>query len=148
MTWFVVVIVVVLVVLTTAAVLGRVDGAIADPTTTLSHEPLPETPLTPADFEELRFDTGLRGYRMGQVDRVIDRLRREISELDEEVARLRTGPLDTGESDASDASGEWPESAAADESPGDEAPDEAPDESPDEASSVTASASSSSDRRG
>jgi len=80
--WFVLLVAVVLVVLTTAAVLGRVDGSLGDATTSLSHDPLPDTPLTPADFEELHFDTAMRGYRMSQVDDVIDRLRREITDLD------------------------------------------------------------------
>lgn len=89
MTWFVAALVVVLLVLTTAAVLGRVDGSIAEPTSSLAHEPLPDGPLRARDLDELRFDTGLRGYRMAQVDRVVDRLRREVEELQDEVQRLR-----------------------------------------------------------
>lgn len=89
MTWFVTTLAVVLIVITTAAVLGRVDGSLAEPTSSLSHEPLPDAPLTTTDLDELRFDTGLRGYRMGQVDRVVDRLRREITTLEQEVAVLR-----------------------------------------------------------
>ena len=84
MIWIVLLVAVVLVVLTTAAVLGRVDGSLGDATTSLSHDPLPDTPLTPADFEELRFDTAMRGYRMSEVDDVIDRLRREITDLDQQ----------------------------------------------------------------
>ncbi len=89
MTWFVTTLAVVLIVITTAAVLGRVDGSLAEPTSSLAHEPLPDAPLTAADLDELRFDTGLRGYRMVQVDRVVDRLRREIAVLEQEVAQLR-----------------------------------------------------------
>ncbi|WP_295695683.1 DivIVA domain-containing protein [Lapillicoccus sp.] len=89
MIWLVLVVAVVLVVLTTAAVLGRVDGSLDAATTSLSHEPLPQTPLTPGDFAELHFDTALRGYRMNQVDGVVDRLRREVADLGDEVARLR-----------------------------------------------------------
>ncbi|MEO7060805.1 MAG: DivIVA domain-containing protein [Lapillicoccus sp.] len=97
MIWLVLVVAVVLVALTVAAVLGRVDGSLDDATTTLSHEPLPEAPLTPGDLADLRFDTALRGYRMNQVDGVVDRLRRELADLDDEVARLRRparGPVD------------------------------------------------------
>lgn len=89
MIWLILVVAVVLVALTAAAVLGRVDGSLDDATTTLSHEPLPESPLTASDFADLRFDTALRGYRMNQVDGVLDRLRREIVDLDDEVTRLR-----------------------------------------------------------
>ncbi len=87
--WFVLLVAVVLVVLTTAAVLGRVDGSLGDATTSLSHEPLPDGPLTPGNLEQLHFDTSMRGYRMNQVDDVIDRLRREISDLDEALSRAR-----------------------------------------------------------
>jgi DivIVA domain-containing protein len=93
--WFVLFVAVVLVVLTTAAVLGRVDGSLGDATTSLSHEPLPDTPLTPDDIEQLHFDTAMRGYRMSQVDDVIDRLRREISDLDEALSRVRPPSVTT-----------------------------------------------------
>lgn len=81
MIWLVLLVAVVLVVITVAAVLGRVDGSLADATTTMSHVPLPEDRLTSADLDGLRFDTAIRGYRMSEVDEVIDRLRREIAEL-------------------------------------------------------------------
>ena len=84
MIWLILLVAVVLVVLTTAAVLGRVDGSLGDATTSVSHDPLPDTPLTPADFEELHFDTAMRGYRMSEVDDVIDRLRREINDLNKQ----------------------------------------------------------------
>lgn len=40
---------------------------------------------------QVRFDPALRGYRMAQVDQVIDRLVDEIRERDTEIARLRGG---------------------------------------------------------
>jgi DivIVA domain-containing protein len=89
--WLALFVAVVIAVLTVAAVLGRVDGSLADPTSTMSHVPLPEDPLTPGDLESLRFDTAMRGYRMSQVDGVLDRLQREIRELQEELARMRDG---------------------------------------------------------
>ena len=87
MIWLALFVAVVVAVLTAAAVLGRVDGSLADATSSMSHVPLPEDQLTPDDIDELRFDTALRGYRMSQVDAVIDRLRREIGDLDDELAR-------------------------------------------------------------
>ena len=54
-----------------------------------SHVPLPDDQLTPDDIDALRFDTAMRGYRMSQVDAVIDRLRREIGDLDDELSRAR-----------------------------------------------------------
>ena len=41
---------------------------------------------------EVRFDIGLRGYRMDQVDTVLDRLVRELRSRDEELGTLRSGP--------------------------------------------------------
>jgi DivIVA domain-containing protein len=87
--WLALFVAVVVAVVTAAAVLGRVDGSLADATTTMSHVPLPEDQLAPADIDELRFDTAMRGYRMSQVDGVIDRLRREIADLDDELTRVR-----------------------------------------------------------
>jgi DivIVA domain-containing protein len=87
--WLALFVAVVVAVVTAAAVLGRVDGSLADTTTTMSHVPLPEDQLTPADIDALRFDTAMRGYRMSQVDDVIDRLRREIADLDAELTRVR-----------------------------------------------------------
>ena len=89
MIWLALFVAVVVAVVTAAADLGRVDGSLADATTTMSHVPLPEDQLTPGDIDELRFDTALRGYRMSEVDAVIDRLRREIGDLDEELSRVR-----------------------------------------------------------
>ncbi|WP_427130044.1 DivIVA domain-containing protein [Pseudarthrobacter sp. S9] len=50
----------------------------------------------PSDVDHVRFAVGLRGYRMDQVDQVLDELRdqiaaknREIESLGEELERLR-----------------------------------------------------------
>ncbi|MDN5794314.1 MAG: DivIVA domain-containing protein [Intrasporangium sp.] len=72
-----------------ALVLGYLGGGMGRPTSSLSHEPLPDDELTDADLERLQFDVGLRGYRMSQVDAVIGRLRRELREKDEQIAVLR-----------------------------------------------------------
>ena len=89
MIWLALFVAVVVAVVTAAAVLGRVDGSLADATTTMSHVPLPDDQLTPDDIDELRFDTAMRGYRMSQVDAVIERMRREIGDLDDELSRAR-----------------------------------------------------------
>ncbi len=105
MIWLALFVAVVVAVVTAAAVLGRVDGSLADATTTMSHVPLPDDPLTPGDLDGLRFDTVTRGYRMSQVDGVIDRLRREIGDLqaqldrseDQADAGLRPESVDDGD---------------------------------------------------
>ncbi|WP_232778430.1 DivIVA domain-containing protein [Carbonactinospora thermoautotrophica] len=50
---------------------------------------LPEDrPLTEADVAELRFTGALRGYRMDQVDAVLDRLGHELAQRDARIAEL------------------------------------------------------------
>ena len=48
---------------------------------------LPEE-LAPADVDRLRFSLGLRGYRMDQVDEVLDRLRDELAVREHRIAGL------------------------------------------------------------
>lgn len=48
----------------------------------------------PADLDRLRFSLGLRGYRMDQVDQVLDELRDQIAAKDEEMGRLRARLLE------------------------------------------------------
>ena len=67
--------------------------------------PLPNhRPLTESDVERLRFDTGVRGYRMDQVDRALRRMAYDIGYKDEligvleaEVAALRAGRIEEAE---------------------------------------------------
>ena len=78
----------VLVVFTVAVVAtGRGDGlepAVVD-------RPAPELPagrVLPRDVRDVRFALGLRGYRMDQVDAVLERLADELAARDGEVERL------------------------------------------------------------
>lgn len=91
MKWFILLVGVVVLCFTLALVFGLIGGGMSRGTSSLSHEPLPDDALTDADFDELHFDVGLRGYRMSEVDGVIDRLRRELREKDEQIGVLR-GP--------------------------------------------------------
>lgn len=50
---------------------------------------LPLEPV-PADVDTLRFSLGLRGYRMDQVDEVLDRLRDELAARDRRIAELES----------------------------------------------------------
>lgn len=47
--------------------------------------------LTTQDVESLRIDPAVRGYRMDEVDAIVDRLAAEIAERDEVISRLRGG---------------------------------------------------------
>ncbi len=86
---FLIVLLVVVVGLVLAAVVGRFGGYLDAPTGTSPFEPLPRGEITAEDIDTLRFDQTLRGYRMGQVDDVLDRLRAELDARDREIARLR-----------------------------------------------------------
>lgn len=43
----------------------------------------------PADLDRIRFAVGVRGYRMDQVDQVLDELRDQLARKDRELAALR-----------------------------------------------------------
>jgi len=81
--------VVLLVALTAAFVTGRLGGAMAEPTSTAGFEGLPPGAVGTEQVAGLRFDQALRGYRMDQVDAVLERLAAELHARDEELAALR-----------------------------------------------------------
>jgi hypothetical protein len=87
--WFILLVGIVVLCFVVALILGLAGGGLGRGTTSLSHEPLPDEPIRDADFDDLVFDVGARGYRMSQVDGVVDRLRRELREKDAEIAVLR-----------------------------------------------------------
>ena len=76
-----------------AAVLGVASGRLhadplADAVHTTSDPGLPEAAAA-SDVDAVRFDTALRGYRMDQVDAVLDRLQERIAELESGSDTLR-----------------------------------------------------------
>lgn len=89
------------------------DG-MAVPVANLPPVLLPDAP-EPADVDKLRFSLGLRGYRMDQVDEVLDRLRDELAAKDVRIAELLTsdagapapaaGEGDAAVADAADVAG-------------------------------------------
>ena len=85
---FLLLIVVLLIGLTTAAVMGRIGGFMAEPTSSHAFSRVPTWSLSPNDIGQPRFDQALRGYRMDQVDEVIDALSARLRELETEVASL------------------------------------------------------------
>ncbi len=88
---FLLVIVVLLIGLTTAAFLGGINGFMAEPTSSHAFAGLPAESLAADDLEALRFDRGLRGYRMDQVDEVIDALSTRLRELEKAGAAPAEG---------------------------------------------------------
>ena len=106
------------------------NDLLAAPVANLPPVLLPGEPA-PADVDKLRFSLGLRGYRMDQVDEVLDRLRDALAAKDLRIAELESAAglpsadkTDVGRTsdepeadDAGDAPGAVP-AAPADAEPG------------------------------
>lgn len=60
---------------------------LAEPTPNLPPVLLPDEPAA-EDVDRLRFSVGLRGYRMEQVDEVLDRLRDQLHRQEDRIAAL------------------------------------------------------------
>jgi DivIVA domain-containing protein len=70
------------------AAAGGMGQMSKDPVHDTYRQELPDRPLTAADLDGLRFGIALRGYAMGQVDDVLDRLGREIAARDARIDEL------------------------------------------------------------
>jgi DivIVA domain-containing protein len=66
---------------------GRSAVGLDDTVPNLPPVLLPEN-ARPTDVDAVRFGLGLRGYRMDQVDQVLDELREQLVARDTEIARL------------------------------------------------------------
>ena len=65
-----------------ALVLGRIGyDPMSEPTRTQS-DPILSDRIASDEISAIRFDTALRGYRMDQVDAVLERLQARIAELE------------------------------------------------------------------
>lgn len=89
MEWFIAVIAVAALGVAAMAAAGGMGQMDRDPVHDTYRQDLPGHPLTDEDIGRLRFGVTLRGYAMGQVDDVLERLGREIAERDGEIAALR-----------------------------------------------------------
>lgn len=88
-TLFLLLVAVVLVAVVAAVASGRLRGGLEEPVTSRPYRSLPQQPLTPADVDAIEFSSAFRGYRMDEVDAVLDRLRDELAARDAELAELR-----------------------------------------------------------
>ena len=77
----------------TAVLVTRGDPLLADAPPDRADVALPETPLTAADLEAVRFSMAPRGYRMDEVDAVLARLAAEL-------AAAESAPDERGDPDA------------------------------------------------
>ena len=102
---FLVLLVVLLMGLTAAAVMGKLGGFLADPTSSQSFAGIRAGHLSTDDIAHLHFDQALRGYRMDQVDDVIDALSARLAELESDVGSLgATGASSAAAGDSREAS--------------------------------------------
>ncbi|MZE81383.1 DivIVA domain-containing protein, partial [Streptomyces sp. SID5475] len=92
MFWFLLIALVVVVAAVTLAVVGGDDGAaLPDAEPDRLADPLPlSRPVSRADVETVRFPVAARGYRMTDVDDVLDRLAAELAERDARITELET----------------------------------------------------------
>ncbi|WP_078900164.1 DivIVA domain-containing protein [Streptomyces sp. SBT349] len=98
MFWFLMAAMVVVIAAVTLAVLGSGDGTggpstggLADAEPDRLDDPLPmDRPVAPADVVRVRLPVAPRGYRMAEVDDVLDRLAAEIAERDARISELET----------------------------------------------------------
>ncbi|WNI19766.1 DivIVA domain-containing protein [Actinacidiphila sp. ITFR-21] len=90
MFWFMLIALVVVVAAVAMAVLGD-GGALkdADPDRLQDRLP-PDRPLLRSDIDAVRLPVAVRGYRMLDVDEVLDRLGAELAERDARIAELET----------------------------------------------------------
>ncbi|MET9295441.1 DivIVA domain-containing protein [Streptomyces sp. NPDC003077] len=96
MFWFLLIAMVVVVAAVTLIMVGgpSADGAgdgggLRDAVPDRPHAPLPaDRPAVRADVETLRLPVTVRGYRMADVDDVLDRLGAELAERDARIAEL------------------------------------------------------------
>ena len=78
MTWFFAILLVVVMGVTALVATGR-GGSMAEAYDDRPDARVPaDGPLTAADLEKVRFTTSLRGYRMSEVDALLDRLAGEL----------------------------------------------------------------------
>lgn len=73
---------------TPGSALNSLEAGFGQPVANLPPVLLPEAAV-PADVDRIRFGLGLRGYRMDQVDQVLDDLRDQLAARDLELASLR-----------------------------------------------------------
>lgn len=88
MTLVLVLLLILVVGLAVAVTVGLIGGGLPRPATDVP-PPIDGPVGEPADLDRARFQLAFRGYRMDQVDRVLDDARDALAGRDEEIARLR-----------------------------------------------------------
>jgi DivIVA domain-containing protein len=119
--WFVAVVVIIALGVAAVAASGGLGEMSKEPVRDVYRQDLPvDRALRAGDISRLRFGVTLRGYAMGQVDDVLDRLAREIAERDALIERLQGQLASHPEIDAEEAQ---PADTAAEVAPHEVVPD-------------------------
>lgn len=71
-----------------AAVATREGPILADAPADVADLGLPDGPLQPEDLQAVRFGLAIRGYRMSEVDAVLDRVAKELADRDRQLAGM------------------------------------------------------------
>jgi DivIVA domain-containing protein len=117
MEWFIAAAAIVALGVAAMAAAGGGGGMSREPVYDIYRQQLPDRPLTGEDIQQARFGITFRGYAMGQVDDLLERLGREIADRDARIAEL-TGATGTGapaEPPAAGPSAQEPSAAEAQE---------------------------------
>jgi DivIVA domain-containing protein len=89
MFWFLLLAMVAVVAAVTLVLVGDGEGVLTDPPPERLYDPLPaDRPVGRADIDSMRLPIAVRGYRMEEVDDVLDRLGAELAERDARIAEL------------------------------------------------------------
>ena len=89
MTFIQVLIVLAVVAVVAAVAAGVVRGGLDEPASSLPATGLPGDGLSGGDLAQVRFSLGLRGYRMDEVDEVLDRAGVELDARDAQIRDLQ-----------------------------------------------------------
>ena len=88
MEWWIALIVVAALGIAAAAAVGGMGEMTKDPVRDVYRQDLPDRPLGAGDLDTIRFGITLRGYAMGQVDDLLDRVSAELAERDAFIAEI------------------------------------------------------------
>ena len=92
MEWVIAAIVVAMLGLAALVGTGALGQLRPEPVHDVYRQPLPDRPLTADDLDSVRFRVTIRGYSMGQVDELLDRLRDELAVLQAGIG-VATAPV-------------------------------------------------------
>jgi DivIVA domain-containing protein len=89
-TWLFILLAMAVVAVVAGVVTGGIVGSMEPPESSLPFHGLPPGRVESSDLAELRFDAALRGYRMDQVDEILDQVTAVLRHRDEEIIALRS----------------------------------------------------------